>query len=125
MRLSLPAAALALTALAGSAALAHHGWSWAVDEQSQLEGVVQSVSMAPPHPSLQVRANDGAVWRIDLGNPGLTSRSGFRAASAPAGTRVLVTGNRSRNPSERLMKAVRLTIDGRNYDIYPDRIRTN
>ena len=63
-------------------ALAHHGWNWAEDQQSELSGTVKSVSMAPPHPSLQVTASDGKQWLIDLANPNQTERSGFTAASA-------------------------------------------
>ena len=48
-------------------AAAHHGWGWAEDEQSTLAGTVQTISMAPPHPSLQVKAGDGVVF--DSGHP--------------------------------------------------------
>lgn len=51
---------------------AHHGWSWADPQQVRLEGVIEDISMAPPHPSLRVRAADGTVWFVELGNPGRT-----------------------------------------------------
>ena len=50
----------------------HHGWSWADPQQVRLEGVIEDISMAPPHPSLRVRAADGTVWFVELGNPGRT-----------------------------------------------------
>lgn len=106
-------------------ALAHHGWSWAVDEQSELKGTVKSVSMAPPHPSLQVMAADGKEWLVDLANPNQTERSGFTAASAKAGDAVVVLGNRSKDKSQLWMKAVRITVAGKTYDLYPERIKTN
>jgi hypothetical protein len=115
---------VAVTGAARPAA-AHHGWNWAEDEQTKLEGTVRSVSMAPPHPSLQVAAADGVVWRIDLGNPGQTERSGFTAASAKAGDAIVVLGNRALDKTKMLMKAVRITVGGKTYDIYPERIRTN
>lgn len=115
------ATGLLLTVAAGSA-LAHHGWSWAEQKQTTLEGKILSVSMAPPHPQLQVAADDGSRWRIDLGNPSQTERSGFTANSASAGDRVTVLGNRNKEPGTRHMKAVRITIDGRNYDLYPERL---
>lgn len=111
-----------LLAMAAASALAHHGWSWAEEKQTTLEGKILSVSMAPPHPQLQVVANDGSRWQIDLGNPSQTERSGFTAKSASAGDRIMVLGNRNKEPGKRHMKAVRLTIDGRNYDIYPERL---
>jgi hypothetical protein len=106
-------------------ALAHHGWNWAEDQQSELSGTVKSVSMAPPHPSLQVTASDGKQWLIDLANPNQTERSGFTAASAKPGDAIVVLGNRSKAKSQLWMKAVRITVDDKTYDLYPERIKTN
>jgi hypothetical protein len=106
-------------------ALAHHGWNWAEDQQSELSGTVKSVSMAPPHPSLQVTASDGKQWLIDLANPNQTERSGFTAASAKPGDSIVVLGNRSKDKSQLWMKAVRITVAGKTYDLYPERIKTN
>lgn len=101
---------------------AHHGWSWAEPEQTQLTGTVSSVSMAPPHPSLEIKTDDGHSWHIQLGNPAGTARSGFDGSSAEAGDDITVVGNRSRDVSERRLKAVQITVGGRTYDIYPERI---
>ena len=38
------------------------------------------------------------------------------------GTEVILLGERSANPDERVMKVERVTIDGKNYDLYPDRL---
>jgi hypothetical protein len=106
-------------------ALAHHGWGWAVDEQSELKGTIRSISMAPPHPTLQVAATDGVVWQIDLGNPNQTARANFTAGTAKVGDAITVLGNRHQDASKKQMKAVRITIGGKNYDMYPERIKTN
>lgn len=106
-------------------AVAHHGWSWAEDAQSELKGTIRSISMAPPHPSLQVVAADGVLWQIDLGNPNQTERSGFTATSAKLGDAIVILGNRHKDKTKMQMKAVRITIAGKNYDMYPERIRTN
>lgn len=113
--------------LAGSSqpASAHHGWSWAEDAQTELKGTIRSISMAPPHPSLQVTAADGVLWQIDLGNPNQTERSGFSATSAKPGDAIVILGNRHLDKTKMQMKAVRITIAGKNYDLYPERIRTN
>ena len=122
-RILLAAVLAASTRLAaGPPALAHHGWSWTEAEQMTLEGTIQSISMSPPHPSLQVEDAQGVVWQVDLGNPRQTERSGFTAATASPGDAVTVLGNRSKDPDDIHMKAVRITIDGQNYDMYPDRI---
>jgi hypothetical protein len=106
-------------------ALAHHGWNWAEDQQSELKGTVKSVSMAPPHPSLKVTGADGKEWLIDLANPNQTERSGFTAASAKAGDAIVVLGNRAKDKAQLWMKAVRITVAGKTYDLYPERIKTN
>ena len=116
-------AAVSLTA--AGAALAHHGWSWAEGEQTELEGTITDISMAPPHPSLKVEASDGVVWQVDLGNPRNTERSGFVEGSAKVGDPIVVLGNRSLDKDEKLMKAVRITVAGKAFDIYPERIETN
>ncbi len=56
----LPSIMLAAALTLGAAPLlAHHGWSWAEGEQTALEGTVESVSMNPPHPTIQVRDAQG------------------------------------------------------------------
>ncbi|VFR18280.1 hypothetical/unknown signal peptide protein [plant metagenome] len=117
------AALLAACLVAAGAAQAHHGWSWADGEQTTLEGIVEQVSMAPPHPSLRVKADDGVVWQVDLGNPGQTERSGFTAKTTQPGDPITVLGNRNKDSSKPHIKAVRITLDGKHYDMYPERIK--
>lgn len=123
-RMALLTAGIVLAGLSRPAS-AHHGWSWAEDAQTELKGIVRSISMAPPHPSLQVVAADGVLWQIDLGNPNQTERSGFTATSAKSGDAIVILGNRHLDKTKMQMKAVRITIAGKNYDMYPERIRTN
>ncbi len=111
--------------LAAAPAIAHHGWSWAESEKMTLEGTITAISMAPPHPTLRVRAADGRDWQVDLGNPRQTSASGFTGETAKPGDAITVLGNRSREANEAHMKAVRITIGGKNYDMYPERIGSN
>src|SRR5688500_17015722 len=97
---------LACAVLLGQRAAAHHGWAWADDEQSTLTGKIQSISMAAPHPTLQVSDAAGATWQIDLGNPSQTERSGFTGESAKVGDAITVLGNRNRDRARNHMKAV-------------------
>jgi Family of unknown function (DUF6152) len=103
-------------------ALAHHGWDWADAQQVEMKGIVQKVSMAPPHPSLQVKAGDGVVWQVDLSNPSQTERSGFTGNSAKADDIIVILGNKHKDKSKRVMKAVRVIVGGKTYDLYPERI---
>ncbi|WP_272971833.1 DUF6152 family protein [Comamonas terrigena] len=120
--LSRLAAATALL-LGTVTAQAHHGWSWAEGEQMTLQGQIARISMAPPHPVLTVQAADGGRWQVDLGNPSQTERSGFTGNTAQVGDAITVRGNRSKDAQALHMKAVRITVGGKNYDMYPERIQ--
>lgn len=108
-----------------SGALAHHGWNWAEPEQTEMTGTIVNIYIGPPHPQLQIQTADDGQWTVDLGNPRQTQNAGFVEGSASAGDTVIVLGNRSKKPGEKLIKAVRATINGRNYDFYPERIQEN
>lgn len=114
------AAATAL--LTTATAFAHHGWSWAQEQLVRLNGVITQITIAPPHPTLQVRDAQGTVWMVELGNPGRTRQAGFVEGTTTPGTNVEVLGNRDLDPSQARMKAVRIIIDGQNFDFYPERI---
>ncbi|MBI0539213.1 hypothetical protein D9599_27150 [Roseomonas sp. KE2513] len=105
-------------------AAAHHGWSWAEDEQQELRGTIREVYVGQPHPTLRVDVPGDGLWLVELGNPNQTARAGFDGNSAKAGDTVQALGNRARDRSERRMKAVRLQVRERTYDIYPERIRS-
>lgn len=124
MNRKLSLSALAGVALSAGAAMAHHGWSWAEADQIDLTGTITSISFAPPHPTLELNTADGA-WRIELGNPNQTQRSGFVEGVANVGDEITVRGNRSLDPDEKRLKAVRVIVADKNYDIYPSRIVTN
>ncbi|OAP40793.1 hypothetical protein AU381_02530 [Sinorhizobium glycinis] len=108
-----------------TAAYGHHGWSWAEADQIELSGTIREISMAPPHPTLRVETKNDGLWLVELGNPRLTERSGFVEGAAKVGDPIVALGNRSLDRSEKRMKAVRITVAGKVYDIYPERIRTN
>jgi Family of unknown function (DUF6152) len=118
-------AAAALAAAFASGAAAHHGWSWAEAEQIELRGTIQRISMGGPHPTLDVATADDGVWRVELGNPRQTERAGFVEGSARNGDPIIALGNRSLDRNEKRMKAVRITVREKRYDIYPERIQTN
>jgi hypothetical protein len=104
-------------------AAAHHGWGWAEGEQTELAGTIRRVTIAPPHPTLQVETPSDGMWTVELGNPTQTQRAGFVEGVASPGDRVVALGNRAQNRGERRLKAVRITVGERRFDIYPERIR--
>jgi hypothetical protein len=114
--------ALSVLGAAAPAAMAHHGWSWAESEQMTLQGTVEQVQIAPPHPTLKVRAADG-VWLVELGNPSQTKEAGFVEGSAKPGDAITAVGNRDQDAANKRMKAVQVKVGGKTYDIYPSRIK--
>ena len=101
-------------------AFAHHGWSWADAGQIELTGIITSITIAPPHPVIEVDA-EGEIWTVELGNPTNTQRAGFVEGSAEIGQEIVALGNRASDGALR-MKAVRITVNGNTFDIYPERI---
>jgi hypothetical protein len=110
--------ALSLTV---STAYAHHGWSWTDEERFELAGTIQEIFIGNPHATLKVEAEDG-VWTVELAPPSRTRASGFDENAAKAGDQVTAIGNRSSDHAEKRMKAVQLVVNGKTFDIYPDRI---
>lgn len=107
--------------LSASSALAHHGWSWTQDGFFELTGTITAINYGNPHPTLDVDV-EGEAWRVDLATPSATTRAGFLADTAKVGDEVKAIGNRSRDETERLMKAVRIIVGGKSYDVYPSRV---
>lgn len=116
------AAALAVSLAAPAAA--HHGWAWTDDGFFELEGVITAVYYGNPHPTIDVDV-EGEIWRVDLATPRATANAGFHEDTASVGDEIYAVGNRSRDSTEPWMKAVRIVIDGKTYDVYPGRVPTN
>ena len=112
-------AALALPA----AALAHHGWGWTEDEETRLAGTIEAISFGNPHMHIRLKAQDG-IWEVDLSPPIVAQRSGFGPPAAKAGDAVRLTGHRARDHAVRSFKAETVTVNGKTYDVYPQREKT-
>lgn len=123
MRLRALKAALLAAGLAGTIALpaaAHHGWSWTESGFFQLEGIVSAVYIGNPHATIDIDV-EGTIWRVELAPPGPTTAAGFVEGVAAAGDEITAIGNRSTDPNETRMKAVRVIVGGETYDVYPSR----
>jgi hypothetical protein len=107
--------------LAPSPVYAHHGWAWTEGEPFELTGAVEEVYVGNPHVTLKVRAEDG-LWHVDLAPLAATRRAGFDEASAEAGDQVTCIGYRARDHGQRSMKAARVVVGGKTYDVYPTRV---
>ncbi|MGE0282802.1 MAG: DUF6152 family protein [Rhizobiaceae bacterium] len=101
-------------------AFAHHGWSWTKDGFFELKGKILAVYVGNPHATLDVDV-EGEKWRVELAPPGPTMSAGFTEDVAKPGDEVTAIGNRSQDENEKRMKAVRVIVGGKTYDVYPSR----
>ena len=99
---------------------AHHGWGWATGEEFELAGTVRSVRHGNPHGTMQLSTPSG-TWTVEIGQPWRNQQAGLTRQLLRPGTRLLVHGHRSARKGERLMKAERIVIAGKSYNLYPDR----
>lgn len=101
------------------AAVAHHGWTWTSNEDFVLEGTIVEIYLGNPHASLKV-SSDNVVWTVELAPPARTAAAGFVEGVAAVGDTATAYGHRSNDPDETRMKAERITVNGVNYDVYPN-----
>jgi hypothetical protein len=111
----------AASTLLASTAFAHHGWGWTEDEPFQVTGTIEDIYIGNPHVTLKVRAEDG-LWDVDLAPLAASLRAGFSEEAAAIGDEVTCVGFRSRDHAERHMKAARVVVKGKTYDVYPNRV---
>lgn len=112
--------AVGLATLGGPAALGHHGWRWTEDGNFELVGLIKTVQLGNPHGVLTVDA-EGEIWTVEVGQPWRNERAGLKDEMFAVGTEVTISGARSEDPENKLVKAERVTIDGQLYNLYPNR----
>lgn len=116
---------IALWVLAAGAFLprtvpAHHGWGWATAEEFEITGTITDVHLGNPHGELTLDVA-GESWTVEVGQPWRNERAGLTAALLSKGRTITVHGHRSAREGERLVKAERVIVDGKSYNLYPDR----
>ncbi|MGH7927069.1 MAG: DUF6152 family protein [Candidatus Binatia bacterium] len=116
-----PALAALVSALfLAQVAFAHHGWGWATDQEFELTGKVTEVRLGNPHGEVTLDV-DGKRWVVEVGQPWRNERAGLSKSLLTVGQVITAHGHRSSKEGHLLMKAERVVINGRNYDLYPDR----
>ena len=68
--------------------------------------------------------NEQGTWQVDLSPPIMAQRSGFGPKAAKAGDRAVITGHRARDASQLGFKGETITVNGKTYDVYPQREKT-
>jgi len=114
------AAALLFAAIPAAPIAAHHGWGWATDEEFELTGTVKQVRHGNPHGTMVLATRSGD-WTVEIGQPWRNAQAGLTRELLRPGRTLLVHGHRSANKSQRLLKAERIVIAGKSYNLYPDR----
>lgn len=99
--------------------LAHHGWGWATSEEFEITGKIVDIRLGNPHGEVDILVDD-VVWVVEVGQPWRNSRAGL-AGKLEKGITITVHGHRSADAEQRLVKAERVVIDGKDYNLYPDR----
>jgi hypothetical protein len=119
-RAALALFAVAVLGLMSQVASAHHGWGWATDEEFEISGKIVNVRLGNPHGEVTVDAQ-GEKWLVEVGQPWRNQRAGLTDDMFSVGRMITVHGHRSAKQGERLVKAERVIIDGKSYNLYPDR----
>ena len=122
-KLFMRTAGSALALCVATAAMAHHGWAWTEDEETQMSGKLEKIYLGNPHAHVELRNAQG-LWEVDLAPPGPTERAGFIKGVADVGDTAIVTGHRSKDAKELMFKAETITVNGKTYDVYPNRPKT-
>ncbi len=112
--------ATAVLGLMSQVVSAHHGWGWATDEEFEISGKIVEVRLGNPHGEVTIDAK-GEQWMVEVGQPWRNQKAGLTDDMFSIGRTITVHGHRSAKRDERLVKAERVTIDGKSYNLYPDR----
>jgi len=99
---------------------AHHGWSWYGNEDFSLTATVVEKQFGNPHDRLTVEA-DGERWTLLLSPPSRSERAGLTEELVEVGDTVTAHGHRRESGDLFEMKTERLEVDGKLYNLYPDR----
>lgn len=100
MKRILTLAAVAGMALVAPASQAHH--SFAMFDRTQsvtVSGTVRQFQWSNPHAYIQLEADDGVEWSLEMGSPMYLYARGWRPRSLRAGNVVTININPLRNGS--------------------------
>ena len=84
----------------------------------------KKIYLGNPHAHVRAAQTRKACWEVDLAPPGPTERAGFIKGVADVGDTAIVTGHRSKDAKELMFKAETITVNGKTYDVYPNRPKT-
>lgn len=89
-------------------------------ELTQLDAQITDLGFSSSHPSFQARAHDGSNWTVELGDRAQISRAGLTDRQAAPGDHVTIRGHRASGFGDRSIRAVNVTIAGREFALMPE-----
>ncbi len=101
-------------------AWSHHGWGWATDEEFEITGEIVEVRLGNPHGEVTIETGDER-WIVEVGQPWRNDRAGLTESILSEGVTLKAHGHRSAKEGVLVVKAERVVINGKNYDLYPER----
>ena len=64
---------------------------------------------------------NGEEWTAEVGQPWRNDRAGLTAEILATGVTITIKGHRAADKNKRVIKAERVVIDGKTYELYPGR----
>lgn len=95
-------------------------WSGFEDELTRLDATITDLALSGSNPSLQVRARDGLNWTVELASRDRMLNAGLSDRLPAPGDAISVIGRQSRSTGDTHIRALRLTLGGRAYELYPE-----
>jgi hypothetical protein len=120
MRMTARLALAAALLVAPAAAFAHHGWTWTTGGNIDLTGIITKAALGNPHGLLTVDV-EGEIWTVEVGQPWRNERAGLVDADLAPGKTVRFVGEPAADSTKKVLKAERIFIVGKEYDLYPER----
>jgi hypothetical protein len=101
-------------------AQAHHGWRWTADGNFEVTGIIKSATLGNPHGVLVLDV-EGEEWLAEVGQPWRNARAGLTDEMMAPGNEITISGQRSADADEKRVKAERVIVRGKLYNLYPGR----
>lgn len=104
---------------AGSPAATGDIWADFKPAETHLSGVITDVNIDAGDPTLQVRGPDGRNWTVELADRRRNASLGLTRAAMLPGDRIEITGRRTQHFGEQRIKALRLSVEDRSFELFP------
>lgn len=101
-------------------AMSGNPWADFQGDLTRLDASITDVNITGSDPTIQVRARNGVNWTIELGDHTRNREAGLEDAPATPGDPVSVTGRETHHFGENRIKAIKLTINDRDYTLYTE-----